>query len=373
MPSWMIPILKFAFTITPPALRPFAKRVFVKSMLRFEALMSRRRIERAARVEFLDFEIAHLEHAEFLGADATGVFVQAKASCVSPGTERAVLCGLPGSRRGFPYVPGYSTAGVVVRPGRRSKFKPGDRVAGKMPHASHGVMTPASLFRIPDGVSDQEAAFLELGIICLQGIRKAAIRPGERVAVVGQGLIGQLAARLARAAGADAIVAVAASRRRIGTAMGTGGADAFVALSDGADAIARIEADVVIEAVGSAPAITLGMRAARRGGRVILLGSSRDLGRGLDWYALAQERGITLVGANIRAMPQHEQSATLWTYDQEGRLFLELLARRAVDVTDLITWRPKPGECNKVYEVLAGGGGEHVGIVFDWSDLPAAA
>jgi 2-desacetyl-2-hydroxyethyl bacteriochlorophyllide A dehydrogenase len=373
MPSWLIPVLKFAFAVTPPAIRPFAKRVFVKGLLRAEALITRRRIEKGSRVEFLDFEIAHLEQAEFLGANATGVFVQASASCVSPGTERAVLCGLPGSRRGFPYVPGYSTAGVVVRAGRDSRFKPGDRVAGKMSHASHGVMTKASLFRIPEGVSDVDAAFLELGIICLQGVRKAAIRPGERVAVVGQGLIGQLAARLARTAGADSIVAVTASRRRMGTAMSKGGADQFVALSDGPDAVDRIDADLVIEAVGSAPAIALAMRAARRGGRVILLGSSRDLGRGLDWYSLAQERGITLVGAHITALPHQDQAATLWTYEQEGRLFLELLARGAVTVNDLITWRPQPQECNKVYEVLAGGGGEHVGIVFDWSGGPATA
>ena len=372
MPKWLISVLGTAYAYVPPRLRPFAKRVFVKSMLRGEAIATRRRVERGRRVEFLDFEIAHLEPAEFLGAGQADVFVQSRASCVSPGTERAVLSGLPGSRRGFPYVPGYSTAGVVVRAGRKSGLKRGDRVAGKMPHASHGVMTRASLFRIPDGVSDQEAAFLELGIICLQGVRKAVIRPGERVAVVGQGLIGQLAARLARAAGADAIVAVAASRRRMGTTL-RGGADSFVALSDGVDAIDRIEADVVIEAVGSAPAISLAMRAARRGGRVVLLGSSRDLGRGLDWWTLAQQRDVTLVGAHISALPQRDQSATLWTYDQEGRLFLDLLARGAVGVSDLITWRPKPEECNKVYEVLAGGGGEHVGIVFDWSASPTAA
>ena len=373
MPPWLVKILGAVYTRIPAQMRPPLRKAFMWLFLRVQALFGRVRVEHGQRIEFLDFEIAHLEQAEFLGADANGVFVRANASCVSPGTERAVLCGLPGSRRGFPYVPGYSTAGVVLRPGRQSTLKAGDRVAGKMPHASHGVMSKASLFRIPDEVSDQEAAFLELGIICLQGVRKAVIRPGERVAVVGQGLIGQLAARLARTAGADAIVAVAASRRRMGTAMGKGGADSFVALSDGPDAVDRIEADVVIEAVGSAPAIALAMRAARRGGRVILLGSSRDLGRGLDWHSLAQERSISLVGAHITALPNQDQSATLWTYDQEGRLFLDLLARGAVNVADLITWRPKPEECNKVYEVLAGGGGEHVGIIFDWSDRPTAA
>jgi 2-desacetyl-2-hydroxyethyl bacteriochlorophyllide A dehydrogenase len=338
-----------------------------------QSLASWRRVERGRRVEFIDFEIATLESCEFLGAGPADALVASRASCVSPGTERAVLCGLPGARRSFPYAPGYSTAGVVVRAGARSGLKPGDRVAGRMPHASRGVMVQPNLFRIPDSVSDEEAAFIELGIICLQGVRKAAIRPGESVAVVGQGLIGQLAARLSRRAGAERIVAVAASRRRMTTALGSGGADSFVAVSDGADAVDRIAADVVIEAVGSASAIALAMRAARRGGRVILLGSSRDLGRGLDWWTLAQERDLTIVGAHISAVPERDCSSTAWTYQQEGQLFLDLLAGGDLSVGNMITWRPSPEECNKVYEVLAAGGGEHVGIVFKWSGTEAQA
>jgi threonine dehydrogenase-like Zn-dependent dehydrogenase len=173
--------------------------------------------------------------------------------------------------------------------------------------------------------------------------------------------------RLARIAGAEPIVAVAASGRRKETALRA--ADSFVALADDPAGIDRIEADVVIEAVGSSPAIGLAVRAARSGGRVILLGSSRDLGRGLDWYSMAQERDVRLVGAHISVMPRHDQSLALWTYAQEGRLFLDLLARGWLSMADMITWRPDPGECNQVYEVLAGGGRDHVGIVFNWSAL----
>jgi 2-desacetyl-2-hydroxyethyl bacteriochlorophyllide A dehydrogenase len=372
MPAWLVKILGAIYTRIPPSARPPLRRAFLWGLLRVEGLFKRRRISHGTRVEFLDFEIANLEAYEFLGASARDVLVRALASCVSPGTERAVLCGLPGARRPFPYTPGYSTVGTVVEAGKRSGFREGDRVAGRMPHASHGVMVPASMFRVPDGVTDEDASFIELGIICLQGVRKAVIRPGERVAVVGQGLIGQLAARLARLAGAEPIVAVAASRRRMATAR-RGGADSFVALSDDPGAIDAIQADVVIEAVGSAPAIALAMRASRPGGRVVLLGSSRDLGRGLDWWSMAQERDLTVIGAHIGAMPQYDHSATLWTYAQEGRLFLDLLARRELTMADLITWRARPDECNRVYEVLAGGGGEHVGIVFDWSGARVSA
>lgn len=372
MSPGVIAVLGAVYKRIPTGMRPPLRRAFLWGMMRGEGLMTRRRVAHGQRVEFLDFEIAHLEPYEFLGAGESQVLVRAHASCVSPGTERAVLCGLPGARRPFPYAPGYSTVGTVVKAGSKSGFRPGDRVAGRMTHASHGVMAPGSMFKVPDGVTDEDAAFLELGIICLQGVRKAEIRPGERVAVVGQGLIGQLATRMARLAGAGELIAVAASRRRMETAL-RGGADSFVALSDGEAHIDRVQADVVIEAVGSAPAIALAMRAARNGGRVILLGSSRDLGRGLDWFGMAQARDLTVVGAHIGALPQREQSRTLWTYEQEGRLFMDMLARRELTMSDMITWRARPDDCNRVYEVLAGGGGEHVGIVFDWSGLQKTA
>jgi 2-desacetyl-2-hydroxyethyl bacteriochlorophyllide A dehydrogenase len=352
----------------PTIWRPALRRAFFWSALRLDALTSRRRVERAQRIEFLDFEIAHLEAVEFLGPMPTDVLVRSHASCVSPGTERAVLCGLPGARREFPYAPGYSTAGEVMQAAERTGLKVGERVAGRMSHSSSGVMTPASLFRVPDRVSDIEASFLEIGIICSQGVRKAAIRPGESVAVIGLGLIGQVAARLSRVAGAEPITGVAASRRRMKTAMLDGAMDAFIAVNEAQGAVDRVEADVVIEAVGSAAAIDLAMRAARRGGRVVLLGSSRDLGRNVDWWGLAQERDLTVVGAHISVLPQRDETPGFWTYEHEGRLFLDLLARGRLRVADLVTWHARPDECNRVYEVIAAGGADHVGIVFDWAE-----
>jgi threonine dehydrogenase-like Zn-dependent dehydrogenase len=340
----------------------------VWTVLRLQAVTSWRSIRRGRRVEFLGYEIAHLESYEFLSPGPREVLIESQASCVSPGTERAVLMGLPGARRQFPYVPGYSVVGIVRAIGKGiDAVAVGDVVAGRMPHASHGIMSPNSLFKVPHGVTTEQAAFMELGIICLQGIRKAGIRPGDRVAVVGQGLIGALAVRLARVAGADPIIAVASSRRRMGPALKQGGADEFVSLTEQPGAAEALQADIVIEAVGSSRAITVAMQAARPGGTVVLLGSARDLGRGLDWWTLAQQRNLKLVGAHISDVPAVDASAGRWTYAQEGKLFLDLLASRRLDVADLITWRPRPDECNAVYETVAEGGGEHVAIVFQWA------
>jgi 2-desacetyl-2-hydroxyethyl bacteriochlorophyllide A dehydrogenase len=370
MPPWLTRALGAVYSKIPAPYRPPVKRAFLASSLRLQALATRRSVCHGQRVEFLDFEIANLEDFEFLGPAETEVLVEAKYSTVSPGTERAVLCGLPGARRSFPYTPGYSSAGVVLGAGATAKgLQPGDRVAGRMSHASHGIMNTNSLFRVPDGVPLRDAAFMELGIICLQGVRKARIRPGERVVVVGAGLIGQMAARLARIAGAEPLIAVANSRRRM-TAM-AGIADECVALAEDPDAARRLQADVVIEAVGSARGIVQSIQMVRPGGRVLLLGSSRDLGRGLDWWTIAQERNVTIIGAHISDLPSRDASPGRWTYDQEGSLFLELLAAHRLRVADMVTWDASPDECNRVYEILAEGGREHVGIVFNWARVPA--
>jgi threonine dehydrogenase-like Zn-dependent dehydrogenase len=351
----------------PPSARPFLKSAFIRSEIRLRGAASRRRVRRGNRIAFLDFEIAHLEAYEYLGPASGDVEVSAVSSTVSPGTECAVLCGLPGARRSFPYFPGYSLAGEVVGSGSRVKcLKTGDRVAGRLKHASGESVNADLLFRIPDGVGYEEASFIELGIIALQGIRKAAIRPGDRVAILGQGVIGQLANRISRLLGASEVIALAASRRRAATALAPGGADRFE-VSSAEDFDPRsIAADVVIEAVGTPDAISLAANCARAGGRVVLLGSSRGLSRNVDLAGLILARRLEIVGAHISNMAAGEASPGRHTYRQEGVLFLDLLREQRLDVRPLITWRPKPEDCNAVYEVLAKGGRDQVAIVFDW-------
>lgn len=245
-------------------------------------------------------------------------------------------------------------------------FELGARVTGRLHHASRETTVADALFSVPPGVTLEDASFIELGIIALQGIRKAAIKPGDRVAVVGQGLIGQLCNRLARMLGASVVVGVANSRKRERIARLPGGVDEYISLSESADSARAIAADVVIEAVGDPQAIVVAMSCARGGGRVVLLGSARGLTRDIDIWQLAQKRTLTLVGAHVGAMPDKDGSPGRWTYEQEGKLFLELLESGRLRVTDLVTWRARPEDCNAVYESLAEGGGNHVGITFSW-------
>ena len=101
---------------------------------------------------------------------------------------------------------GYCNVGTVIEVGRDvTGFKVGDRVASNGPHAEY-VSVPKNLVaKIPDGVSEEQAAFTVIGSIGLQGIRLVNPTLGETVVVVGLGLIGLITAQLLKANGCNVI------------------------------------------------------------------------------------------------------------------------------------------------------------------------
>lgn len=96
-----------------------------------------------------------------------------------------------------PLALGYSNFGVVLEVGEGIKgFAKGDRVVSNGPHAEV-VCVPVNLCaKVPDEVSEDQAAFTVLGAIALQGIRLAQPTLGETVVVTGLGLLGLLAVQL---------------------------------------------------------------------------------------------------------------------------------------------------------------------------------
>src|SRR4051812_25061210 len=99
---------------------------------------------------------------------------------------------------------GYSSAGVVVATGSLvSDLVPGDRVAcGGGDHAVHAELNyvPQNLcVPLPASVSFEQGAFTTVGSIALHGVRQAEARIGEKIAVIGLGLVGQLTCQLLRA------------------------------------------------------------------------------------------------------------------------------------------------------------------------------
>jgi len=363
--------LKQFKTYFPAVLQDLGVQAWRAIELPLGAVLERRSIVHAHRVVWPAAEVADFDQFKILGPAAKDVLLNVAFTLISPGTERAQLLGLPGILKhntGVSYFPGYSGSGEIIKVGRKvTEFQVGDRVAGRIQHGSPAVVQKQFLFQVPDGVSLEEAAFIELGIIGLQGIRKARIKPGESVLVLGQGLIGQFANRLSRLAGGTPIVAVARSKAKAKEAMGKGSADRFLTLEELNRDGAGEGFDVVIECTGDANILPFASNLARATGRVIGLGTPRGRGN-INLGQDGSRPGVTITGAHITGMPQKEQSNGLWTYRNEGHLFLDLLAQGKLALNDLITHRIDPSRASEIYGSLRIGDSGMIGVIFDWSN-----
>jgi len=131
---------------------------------------------------------------------------------------------------------GYSSAGTIVAVGAGLQgFKVGDRVAcaggGYAVHAEFAIVPQNLLVHLPDKVDFESAAFATLGAIALHGFRLAQPQLGERVAVIGLGLLGLLTVGIAQAAGCQ-VFGVDLDPKRV-----------ELALQAGAEAVTRDQAE----------------------------------------------------------------------------------------------------------------------------------
>jgi NADPH:quinone reductase-like Zn-dependent oxidoreductase len=164
------------------------------------------------------------------------VLIEVAASLISPGTE---LGGIPNRRENPTDAPpkpfGYQNAGVVIALGDGvDRFQTGDRVAcmggGYAQHASHAAVPVNLTVPIPEGVSFDEAAFCHLAATALHAVRRAELEFGENVAISGLGVVGQLAAQLARLSGTH-VVGLDRFAKRLDVAKSCG-ADAVVNVTE---------------------------------------------------------------------------------------------------------------------------------------------
>jgi threonine dehydrogenase-like Zn-dependent dehydrogenase len=128
------------------------------------------------------------------------VFDKARREGILPTIEAAF------SRLDQPMPLGYSSAGIVAAVGRGvDGLQVGDRVAcaggNYAVHAEYAIVPRNLLTPLPDAVDFESAAFTTLGAIAMHGFRLAQPQLGERVAIIGMGLLGLLSAGIARAAG----------------------------------------------------------------------------------------------------------------------------------------------------------------------------
>ncbi len=183
------------------------KRLSLPEMRRVAA------IDGAGRISVIDDAVPELRPGT--------VLVEVRSSLVSPGTE---LGGVPGRRSDPdagrpPRAFGYGNAGIVLAVGEGcSGVGVGDRLAcmgaGYAQHATHAVVPVNLTVPLPEGLSFDEGAFAHLAATALWSVRRAGVEFGHNAAVFGLGLVGQIAAQIARAAGAH-VMAVDRLRSRL--------------------------------------------------------------------------------------------------------------------------------------------------------------
>ena len=179
---------------------------------------------------------------------------------------------------------GYSSAGVVLAVGERVRdLLPGDRVAcGGEAIAVHAevAQVPGNLcVPIPGELSFVDAAFATVGSIAMQGVRQADVRLGERVAVIGLGLVGQLTGQILRASGC-LVAGVDLDSELVQSALLNGSCDEGFARGglDGSDlpsALAGVDAVIVTAATQSPDPANFAAALCRDRGRVVIVGDVR--------------------------------------------------------------------------------------------------
>jgi predicted dehydrogenase len=276
-----------------------------------------------------------------------------------------------------PMTLGYSTAGVVLACGWDvHEFKPGDRVAAAAPHAEVIAIGRNLCALIPGDVSFEQAAYTSIASIGLQGMRLARVALGDRVLVIGLGLIGQICVALLKAQGCRVFgVDIDPAKLELARAMGAdevglgspAGEVKSFSRSMGVDAV------ILTTATNSNDPIEFAADAARPRGRIVLVGTaglsiprppffkkeleftvSHSLGPGRE-ESDYEQKGLDYPPGYVR-----------WTAQRNMQAVLETMAAGQLPVERLSTHRFAIERAPEAYDMITSGRDRHFGILLEY-------
>ena len=269
--------------------------------------------------------------------------------------------------QGFPRPLGNMAVGTVVEVGPEvTRFAVGDRVFGHFPIRETQTVDESGADPLPDGLSPEAAVCLDPLVMAL-AMRDAGIKLGDRVAIFGLGAIGLFAVQLAKAAGADWVVAIdpLENRRALATRFG---ADAVIdpLAGDGdvgmeirhltgptPDPTPRAQTritggylerptqtghlgvDVAVETSGSVPALHQAIRATRFGGTICMISFYGKDATGLYLGDEFHVNRLTLVSARAETLPGRD--APVWDLKRLVDLALSWLVSGRMHTDGIVT------------------------------------
>lgn len=244
--------------------------------------------------------------------------VEAAGVCAA---DRMIWNGTGPWELAWPFVPGHEILGRDVATGERLTVEVGipcgtcRRCTGGRyhlcPRARHlgsglsggfaqqvALPAQARVHAVPDGLPRAVAVLAEPMACAVHAVRRADVRPGTTVAVIGLGTVGALAVVAARARGASRILAVVRSRAKAGLARCLG-AEPVPSDGDGAwTGPLTDRAEAVIECSGDPDAADLALRLAAPGGRVCLYSVYPAPAR-VDLNQVSEFKELTVTGGHL--------------------------------------------------------------------------
>ena len=345
---------------------------------------------RGRGVVFTAPEQAELENVEIDPQDLKlgEALVRSEYSVISAGTEGASYTNLmpqtPPIYRSRPVIyparTGYGHVGQVLAVGPNvTHIKPGDRVLSFSRHASI-VRANAARFAmpVPADADGKRVVFTRMAGVAITALRVSSASIGDKVAVIGLGLVGNFAAQLFQLAGCE-VIAFDVAPHRLDLARECGIQNVHNPADDDPIEVTRRWAGsdddrggarIVVEAIGRSELAAQAVEMAGRHGEVVLLGSPRAPYPGDLTPMLARIHllAIKMIGAlewTFPIAPETERARhTIWENYQE---IMGWIADGRLKVDPLRTHVLSPERCQEAYYGLAHHKDDYLGVVFDWT------
>ena len=289
------------------------------------------------------------------------------------------------SKLSQPIALGYCNVGEVVEVGSGVEgFAIGDRVISNGNH-SEVVSVPKNLCaRIPDNVSDEQASFVVLAAIGLQGIRLTNPTLGEHIVVIGLGAIGLLTVQMLRAQGCR-VLAIDVQDERLKLAAQVGALTANPSAGEDvlsvADKFSRgqgVDAVIITASTKSHDVVSQAAKMCRKRGRIILVGVvGLNLVRD-DFYEKELSFQVSCSYGPGRYDPDYEEAGhdypiafVRWTQQRNFEAVLDLMSSGVVDALPLISHRVPLEKAPDLYQKISDGD-QGLGMILQYSSHASA-
>ena len=323
-------------------------------------------------------KIEVIEEELHLGAlQPREVLIQSLYTVISPGTELACLSGgewwFP-----FPGVPGYCSVGTLLAAGDAVKgLAAGDTVFSYGRHQRiNRLSLDRPVLKVPAGIDLKLVPLTHIATIAFTAIRVSDIELGDDVAVIGLGLVGNIAAQLASLQGGR-VIGIDLSDGRIALARACGLELAINPSRE--DTSARVKqltdgagVHTLIDATGHAGVIRDSLPWIGRLGELVLLGTPRgevpgDLTDLLNYSHMWPRGSITFKGAHEWRYPVYRDPFVKHSLERNSRLIWRLQQEGRLALGKLITHVIKPEEAPAAYDALRTQKDNILGVVIDWT------